>query len=655
MADAMKRKRQVQIILLFFTAVVCGTAAGVLLAFSHDLPQIRFLESYKPSAITRIYSADHVLLSELYAENRDPVPFHIIPEYLKKALIITEDRKFYTHSGMDIKGIVRAVIKDVLALEPLEGASTITMQLSKTLFLDSRKTIKRKLKEAILAFQLERRYTKDELLGLYMNQIYFGSGAYGIKAAARIYFNKPVQELTLSECALIAGMPKAPSQYSPLVNPVLALKRRNIVLKQMVNTGTISQVQFQAAANEPLCLAENKKQLIRAPYFVDHIVKGLETEIGSSILYKGGLSIYTTLDFRLQQEAEYTIQSHMAALTGRMLHHKITNPDPQAAMLTLDISAGSILCMVGGKSYDKSRLNRAVTVRRQAGSAFQPIVYACAAENGIPQNTLITDMPASFPGNRKGSTWKPENFSGRYGGEMTLRKALAQSKNIPAVKLLEMLGTGTVMQFARDLGISGPLSPDLSLALGTSAVSLMELVAAYAVFPNRGNYIRPYGIQEIQDASGRIIWRGKPHKQVAMSRKGAAIITDMLKGAVDEGTGKKARNHLNGPLAGKSGTTIEYRDSLFIGFSPAIITGVWVGDDAYRSLGEGETGARTALPIWIDFMQAALQRESTQYFDFPDDVVKIRIDPVTGLPVSAENVKGVDVLFIKGTEPEKKG
>ncbi len=655
MLSMSKRNKRLLIVAVLFAGVVCGTTAGVFLAFSNDLPQIRSLESYKPSSITRIYSADHVMLAELYTENRDPAPFNIIPEYLKKALIITEDRNFYSHSGMDIKGILRAVIKDVLAQQLLEGASTITMQLTKTLFLDSKKTIKRKLKEAILAFQLERRYTKDELLCLYLNQVYFGSGAYGIKSAARIYFNKPVQELTLAECALIAGMPKAPSRYSPLVNPDSAIKRREIVLKQMLQTRTINQAQYQSAVSEPLHLAEQKKQSIKAPYFIDFVISNLENEIGSAILYKGGLSIFTTLDVRLQQEAEAIIQSHLSTVTSRMLHQGNANPDPQGALLSLDISTGSILCMVGGKSYDTSSFNRAIAARRQPGSAFKPIVYACAVQKGMPQNKLIMDIPVSFPGKRKETGWRPENYSGQYSGEITLRKALTHSKNVPAVRLLEMLGVASVLEFAGELGITSPLSPNLSLSLGTSEVTLMELVAAYAVFSNKGNYIRPFGINEVQDSSGRIIWRAKPYKKAVMSRKGAAIITDMMRGVILEGTGKKARNLLNGPLAGKTGTTNDYKDALFIGFSPSIIVGVWVGDDAHRTLGEGETGARAALPIWIDFMQAALKRETVQYFDFPDDVVKVRIDPVSGRPVSDEDSNGVDALFVKGTEPDENG
>ncbi len=638
------------VITICSVGAISGAIAGVYWSFAHDLPQIRGLESYKPSAITRIYSADQVLLAELFSENRDPVPFSMIPEYLKQAVIITEDRNFYTHSGVDLKGVVRAIYRDVMAQQLLEGASTITMQLTKTLFLDNKKTIKRKLKEAVLALHLERRFTKDELLGLYLNQIYFGSGAYGIKSAARIFFNKPVQQLTLAECALIAGMPKAPSLYSPLVNPDLALKRRNTVLRQMLETKTIDQLRFQQAMAEPIALSEQKNPSKNAQYFIDFILPGLETELGSAILYKGGLTIQTTLRFNLQQGVEKIVKNHMAALTARMHKAGLPDPNPECAVLSVDIASGAILCMVGGKAYETSSVNRAVSARRQPGSAFKPIVYAHAVKKGYPQNKLILDAPAIFPGKEKNTFWQPENFSKRYSGEITLRRALTHSKNVPVVRLMQMLGTDSVAHFAEELGIIPPPVPDLFLALGTWEMSLMELVSAYAVFPNRGNYVEPMGVMEVLDLSGRTIARWRPRKRAVMSRKAAAVVTDMMQGVILEGTGRKAKGRLQGPVAGKSGTTKEYKDAWFIGFSPTIATGVWVGNDDGRTLGEGETGARTALPIWLNVMQMATHQQPTQYFDLPDDVVKIRMDPVSGKLVSGEDPSGVDALFVRGTE-----
>ncbi|OEU67741.1 MAG: hypothetical protein BBJ57_03690 [Desulfobacterales bacterium PC51MH44] len=645
-------KKKVAIFLVLAGGVIFGMIAGLFLALTHDLPQIRSLETFRPSSVTRIYSADKVLLAELFVEKRDPVPLKVIPQYLKKALIATEDRKFYQHSGVDLKGILRAIIKDIRAGAFVEGASTITQQLAKTLFLTPRKTLLRKIKEAFLAFQLERRYTKDEILELYLNQVYFGSGAYGVESAARIFFGKPVKDLGLVECALVAGMPKAPSRYSPLVNKELSLKRRNIVLKQMKETGIITETAFNKLINEPLYLAKQNKHLIKAPYFVEYVKNFLEETLGSSKLYKGGITILTTLDFKLQKAAESSVAKGLSALEDRMKRQKIKDPNSQCALIALDVQSGGILAMIGGDDFYKTPFNRATTARRQPGSAFKPIVYAHAIERGFPQNKIILDAPVAFKGAGKKKDWKPENFSRNYQGEMTLRMALTFSKNIPAVRLIEMLGPASVAQFGYTLGIDSTLSPNLSLALGTSEVTLIDLTTAFAVFPNNGKMIKPFGIMEVVDRNGRIVWRVKPHQKVVMSRAGAAIVTNMLEGVIQEGTGKKARV-IKHPVAGKTGTTSEFKDALFIGFSPSIATGVWVGQDAFTTLGERETGAKAALPIWIEFMTAALADKPFQYFDIPDDVVKERINPSTGRIVSDDSPNAVTALFKKGTEPRR--
>ncbi|MBW2167389.1 MAG: penicillin-binding protein 1A [Deltaproteobacteria bacterium] len=613
-------KKNIFILLIVIAGIICGILAGFFLALTHDLPQISSLENFRPSAVTRIYSSDKVLIAELFAEKRDPVTLKVIPEYLKKAIITTEDRNFYTHSGIDIKGIIRAIIKDIWAGKFVEGASTITQQLAKTLFLTPQKNLARKLKEAFLAFHLERRYTKDEILELYLNQVYFGSGAYGVESAARIFFNKSVKDLTLAECSLVSAMPKAPSRYSPLVNRDLSIKRRNIVLKQMLETGIINETEYNNALNETLNLSKKNKTSLKAPYFVEYVKDFLENIIGSSRLYKGGLTIYTTLSYELQKTAEDAIAKGISDLESRMKQQGIINPDPQSALVCLDIQSGGILAMIGGKDFYKSPYNRATVARRQPGSAFKPIVYAHAMEKGFTQNMMILDAPVAFKGRKKGEAWKPENFSKNYQGEITLRKALALSKNIPAVRLIEMLGPSSVVQFGYKLGIKSTLSPNLSLALGTSEVTLLELTSAYTVFPNRGKSIKPYGVMEIVDHNGRIVWRAKPKKRLVMSRTGAAIMTDMLMAVVKEGTGKKA-NIIKRPVAGKTGTTDKCKDALFVGFSPSIATGVWVGRDKFVTLGKRETGARAALPIWMEFMEKALADEPFQYFDIPDDVV----------------------------------
>ena len=640
------------IFLVLIVAVICGSLAGAFFALTHDLPQIRSLENFKPDAVTRIYSVDKAVLAELFIEKREPVPLETIPRLLKAAMVATEDRKFYKHSGVDLKGIARAIIKDIKAGEFVEGASTITQQLSKTLFLTPRKTLVRKIKEAILAFQLERRYTKDEILELYLNQVYFGSGAYGVESAAKIFFGKSVKDLSLAECALVAGMPKSPSRYSPLVNPDLAIKRRNTVLRQMRDTDIISDAAYQQTVKEALHTNGRRFNQSKASYFVEYIKKSLEDELGSTRLYKGGLSVFTTLDSRLQSAAEKAVTDGLAALTDRMQHAKIGAPAPEAALISIDLTTGGILAMVGGKDFYTSRFNRASMALRQPGSAFKPFVYAYAIEQGFAQNKRILDAPVVYRGAQDGDDWKPKNFSLAYKGEMTLRHALAISQNIPAVRLLQTLGPYSVAQFAHQLGIKSHLASNLSLALGTSEVTLMDLTSAYSVFPNKGEKIRPFGVLEIVDRQGRVIWRAKSHKRLVMSRAGAAIVTDMLEGVIKEGTGRRARI-LGRAVAGKTGTTNDYKDALFIGFSPRVIAGVWVGRDAGGSLGAKETGAKAALPIWIDFMNAALQNEPHQYFDIPDDVSQIRMDPITGLPQPEDSKQSVVALFKKGTEPAK--
>ena len=644
-------KGKLLIIVLLVAGAICGSLAGAFFALTHDLPQIRALESFKPDAVTRIYSADKVLLAELFIEKREPVPLATIPRHLTAALVATEDRKFYKHSGVDLKGIARAIIKDIKAGEFVEGASTITQQLAKTLFLTPRKTLVRKIKEAILAFQLERRYTKDEILELYLNQVYFGSGAYGVESAAKIFFGKSVKDLDLSECALVAGMPKSPSRYSPLVNPDLAIKRRNTVLKQMRDTDIISEPVYQNAKKKPLATNSRRFGPSKAPYFVEYVKSSLERELGSSRLYKHGLSIYTTLDFQLQQAAEQGLADGLTALTERMQKTPTEKIDPQAAIVSIDVTTGGILAMVGGKDFYNSRFNRATMAYRQPGSAFKPFVYAYAIEQGFAQNKKILDAPVVYKGAQEDQDWKPQNFSLEYKGEMTLRHALAVSQNIPAVRLLQILGPQSVAQFAHQLGIKSPLASNLSLALGTSEVTLINLTAAYAVFPNKGQRIQPYGVLEVVDRQGRVIWRTKPQRRVVMSRSTAAVVTNMLEAVVKEGTGRRAQV-LGKSVAGKTGTSNEYKDALFVGFSPRIIAGVWVGQDRGVSLGKKETGARAALPIWIDFMKVALQEEPHLYFDIPDDVNLIRMDPLTGLPQLDDSKPSVAALFKKGTEPQ---
>jgi penicillin-binding protein 1A len=638
------------IVLLMFAAMAIGLLVGGFAAFSRDLPQIESLKSFKPSALSRVYDRNGVLLAEFYAEKRDPVPLSSIPEALTMALLETEDRKFYAHSGVDLRGIARALIRDILAGEFIEGASTLTQQLAKTLFLTSNKTLLRKIQEAVLAFQLERRYTKDEILEFYLNQVYFGSGAYGVESAARIFFGKHVGDLTLAECALIAAMPRSPSRYSPLVNPELARTRRDIVLKILKSRGRIDDAVYQAATEEPVTTDRGIRNQTRAPYFIEHIKTELEALVGSSRLYKSGLTIHTTLDASLQDTAEKALVRHLTDLDRRMAQNGIDGQPSQGAIVSLDVSTFGVLVLIGGRDHSQSPFNRATLAMRQPGSAFKPFVYASAVEKGFSQNMLILDAPVSYDGARRDTPWEPENYSRTYLGEVTLRKALALSKNIPSIRLIESLGPGEVVELAHRLGITSHLAPNLSLALGTSETRLFELTAAYAVFPARGQSGRPFTIDRIVDRNGRVIYQAEVRQVPVLSRQDAAIMTSMLQSVVDEGTGRQALS-LDRPLAGKTGTTDHCKDALFVGFSPTVATGVWVGRDDNASLGPKETGARAALPIWIDVMEASLAGSPPVYFDIPDGTIQVTMDPDTGKRLPRDDPRAVRALFRQGQEP----
>ncbi len=647
----MKRNFATKLVwLVALTGLLCGATSGAFLVLTKDLPQIIALENYRPSAITRVYSSDQVLIAELYAEKRDPVPLDDIPDMLVAALLTTEDRHFYQHRGINFKGILRAIVQNLRKGRYAQGGSTLTQQLAKTLFLTPRKSILRKLREAVLALQLERRYTKDEILTLYLNQIYLGSGAYGVSSAARVYFDKEPTEMNLAQCALIAGLPKGPSRYSPLVNPDRAIKRRNVVLKQMVDTGAITRSDYESALAEPLVLHKSERNRANAHHFINHIKQQLEASVGADRLYKGGLTVHTTLSTKLQNAAADAVEHGLAQLDSRRASHQLLAPLPQAALLAVDISTGGILAMIGGRPGDKGDFNRATMAKRQPGSAFKPMVYGLAVEQEFNQHQTLLDAPIVFQLSGSRQEWRPDNFSQRYDGEVTMRWALAHSKNIPVIRLMEKLGPSSVIRFSQSLGIQSIGDPNLSLALGTSEVTLIELTAAYAVFANKGKFIAPYGVTAVQDNTGHPIWKAKPKQRLAVSRASAAIMTDMLEAVVRNGTGRSAQV-LPPPVAGKTGTTNDYRDALFVGYTPSIATGVWVGNDDASTLGPKETGARAALPIWITFMQAVLADQPQEYFDYPEGVRRIHINAKTGKPLDAANPRATPVLVRSPSTP----
>ncbi len=621
-----KKKRIIGLISL--AGIFFGILAGFFYSLIHDLPQINQLKRYKPSAATTIFSSDNHILTRFYIEKRFPVKITKVPESLINALITIEDRNFFSHSGINVKAIARAIVRDIQAGRFKQGASTLTQQLAKVLFLTNEKSIVRKIKEAILTLQIERRYTKNEILELYLNQIYLGSGIYGVEAAAQTYFEKSVSDISLDEAALIAGLPKAPSVYSPINNPEKARKRRNIVLYQMLATKRIDQTAYENAISKPVRQPVKHGQQNSSSYFNEYIKSVIRKQFDLKQVYSNGLNIQTTLRLDIQKQSNLIVGKNMAVLEERMRKNNLDTTNVQCALVAIDIKTGGIVSMVGGRDFNKSVYNRAVQAKRQPGSAFKPFVYAAGIVQGISQDHQLLDAPLSYR-LENGQTWQVNNFSRNYTGELTCRKALALSKNTPVVRLIEQIGVEKVIAFAKNAGITSKLSPNLSLALGTSEVSLLELTASYIPFANLGIKVTPFSIIKITDKNSRLIYQHTIEKQSVLSRQHAALMTDMLKAVIREGTGKKARR-IKKDIAGKTGTTDDYRDALFVGFSPDLALGVWVGNDNSTPLGNYETGAKAALPTWIDVMEYHLSQTAVQYFDIPDGLKMVYMDPDTG-------------------------
>ncbi|MGA2192358.1 MAG: PBP1A family penicillin-binding protein [Nitrospirota bacterium] len=605
--------RKTIIIILAAAAVLAGAAGGFILAHTADLPEVTSLEEFKPSATTRVFSEEGELLGEFYMENRTPVQISQVPPKVINAFLAVEDPRFYRHSGIDITGIFRAMYKDIEAGRLVQGGSSITQQLAKMLFLEPEKSFSRKFKEAVLALEIERRYSKDEILALYLNQVYLGSGAYGIEAAARTYFGKDVSQLTLAEGAMLAGLPAAPTRYSPFNSLKLAYSRRNHVLRRMLAEDFITKAEMAAADSEPFVKHTVTKEVFRAPYFVEYIREQLDEKFGSTAVYKDGLNVYTTLNMGMQEIAEAAVQKGLKDLDKR---EPRKDQQIQGALLAIEPQTGYIKAMVGGRDFLKSEFNRSIQALRQPGSAFKPIIYAAALDKGYRPDDVVMDVPVSYPGSRPGELWKPTNFDQKFEGAVTLRRALARSINVVAVRLLEDVGVGTAIDYARRLGITSNLLPYLPLALGASDATLIEMTSAYAVFDNAGIYTAPSGILKITDREGRLLEDSAPATRQALSPDTAASMTDLLTGVCRFGTGWQASS-LGRPVAGKTGTTSRYNDAWFIGYLPSIVTGVWVGYDDHKPIGNKETGARAALPVWLDFMKEYVKENKVPYEEFP--------------------------------------
>jgi penicillin-binding protein 1A len=626
-----------------------GLAAAALWAFMilpRSLPAVSALENFQPVLGTRIYDDNDDLITELHAERRIFVPLAQIPHTLREAIIATEDHRFYSHWGLDPIGIARAVVQNYRRGRIVEGGSTITQQLTKVLFLTPDKSLERKLKEAVLALELERRYSKDRILEMYLNQVYFGHGAFGVEAAARTYFGKSVSELEIHEAALIGGLPRAPSSYSPFERPETAKLRRETVLRRMVDYGTLKEDDAKRLARTDLGLIPPERRRTTGQYFLEYVQQVLETRYGADMVFKGGLNVYTTLNPWMQLAAEQAVRDGLKALETRTSKGK-PGDHPEGALITIEPQTGYVKAMVGGYDFLRSEFNRAVLARRQPGSAFKPFVYTAALEAGFTPASIIEDSPVTYPIGRNGTAWKPENYDRLFRGPTTLQQAVEESVNVVTIKLQERVGVNRTIQVARRFGITSPLTVDLTLALGTSDLSLLELTSAYSAFSNQGVWMPPTAVRYVTDAQGRLLEEHVPEGKEAVSPEVAYLITHMLKGVVERGTGQGAKA-LNRPVAAKTGTTNDYSNAWFIGFTPRLATGVWVGYDRPRSLGRDETGSRVAVPIWTSYMQKVVGKGPKEDFPVPERVALVPVD----LDPSNECVRIVTMAFVRGTEPE---
>ncbi|MBV5338949.1 MAG: PBP1A family penicillin-binding protein [Deltaproteobacteria bacterium] len=733
--------------------------SGYVFYLMAKLPRIDRLTDYKPPIVSQVFGDDGTLVGEFYLERRIVVPVNKMPRRLIQAFVSAEDSNFYAHKGIDYLGIVRAAFKNVMSMSKKEGASTITQQVTKSMLLTPEKKFSRKIKEAILAKRMEERLSKDEILYLYLNQIYLGGGAYGVQAAAETYFGKNVEQLNLAEMSMLAGLPKAPNAYSPIKHLDRARERQGYVLDRMTTEGYITPVEADHARKTPIVLQPMKKvNTEQAAYFLEHLRIQLEQKYGEEQLYKGGLKIYTTMNAGMQRAAydslrkglkdvdkrqgfrgptkylnetevdpfcskiEDSIDSvtlktgetypgvvvgfnpkkgdalvrvgehngilsrkNMAwggrvgminhygkpekgnkALTlGSVIEVSVVSPEldkegaqfaldqtpeVQAALVSLDPRGGGVKAMVGGYDFRKSQFNRAMQAKRNAGSAFKPIIYAAALDKGLTTATIIEDAPVEYP-DGAGGLWKPQNYDHEFRGPVTMREALTYSINIVSVKIMEQIGAQYTAEYAKKLGFTSPIPANLALALGAASISPFELTAAYAVFANGGVLTPPYFITKVTDTDGTILQETPPPVPVpVIPPETAYVITNLMQSVVSSGTGHRA-SIIGRPVAGKTGTTNGAKDAWFVGYIPQLVTGVWVGYDQERSLGSAGTGGQAAAPIWGDFMQKAIMSLPAEDFTAPENVSFVLINPRTGKLAKEGTPGAVMECFIKGTEP----
>ena len=755
MTIATRYARHAGIAALFVAAALLGTLAGVLFAYSDDLPEVSALDNYSPNTITRVLGKDNQLVGEFAVERRVVIHYDDIPENLRQAILAAEDGDFFQHAGLSISRMMLALVRDVVSSGRVPGGSTLTQQLARNLFATNigfttgDRSWERKIKESLVAVQIEKRYTKPEIFTMYCNQIYFGHGAYGVEAASQLYFRKPAKELALEEAATIAGIIQGNVRQSPFVNPEATRRRRNYALDRMAVEGFITDAVATETKEKPIVVAgDPTAETSQAPYFLEEVRKHLEAGYGAKALYESGLTVRTALDLRLQQAANRAIdqglrrvdkrrgfrtprrnvvaegrtvdnfkhdrwarrmaagdivpaivrsvnatsaQLRIGALQGELTKTGITwtrrtspaelfktgdlidvelttveggtasvtleqTPVLEGALVAIDNHTGQVLAMVGGYSFGRSKFNRATQAYRQMGSTVKPILYTAAIDRGLTPTTILVDEPTSFDAGTGQSAYQPRNYDRKFQGRITLRHALEQSRNIPSVKIIEMLGPSQVASYAKKFGFAQEFRPFLSMALGAQEVTLMEITSAFSAFPNHGIRMQPFLAQAITDREGGLLEETRPQPKDAIRADTAYVMTNLLQGVVQRGTSTAALA-LKWPLAGKTGTVDDNTDAWFIGFDPNITVGVWIGHDEKKPIGGNETGATAALPMWIDFMSTYLDlyadREHPPTFDPPGNIVFMTVDRDTGDVTSDANVRAIHEAFISGTQPSR--
>ncbi len=597
----------------------------LFLFISLNIPDISSLAAYNPPATTVILDRNGKQIDRIYTHNRFVVRIDNMPKLLPLAFVAAEDARFFQHPGVDAWSILRALIHNLSKGRRGQGGSTITQQVARSLLLTPEKTYTRKIKEAILAYRIDKVLTKKEILYIYLNQIYFGEGAYGVDAASRAYFDKKAVDLDLAEIAILAGLPQAPSRYSPFKHFDLTKKRQVYVLNRMAEEGYITPTMARTAFQKSLLWGAPVEYDEDSRYFVQYVRNYVQEKYGKDALREGGLTIETTLDPDLQKSATAAILRGVAHWAVR--RSKSTSKLPQAALVAMESETGKVRALVGGTDFGKSQFNRVTQAKRQPGSAFKPIVYAAALRDGFTPASLIDDSPLVLPGSESRTSWRPQNFSGEFYGPTTLATALVHSRNVVTIKLLQEVGVESVRKLAGKMGIDSPIGKNLSIALGASEVSLLELTGAYTTFANEGRRSRPVFITRILDRDGKVLEEWKPGNERVLDEETAYQMTHIMQSVIEEGTGKNAWG-LPGESAGKTGTTDKYRDACFIGYTPEMVCGVWMGFDRKHSLGSNETGGRACAPIWLDFMKKVKQKK--ERFVVPEGIVFFPVDRQTG-------------------------